>query len=113
MNGSRGCGRCRGAVARLQPVLDPGLHPEGTALAWSRTALGVLVNALLLLRTGVVGHRWDLAAIGLLLLGAAALTKAFSISRRHVLYQVGHVPSVPAGALVALAVLTRGTPPVR
>lgn len=89
-----------------EQVLDQGLQAERTALAWSRTALGVFVNALLLLRAGVVEHRWEPAAIGLLLLGAAGLTQAFSLARRRVLLQDGHVGAVPAEALLALAMLT-------
>jgi len=43
---------------------DPGLQPQRTSLAWSRTALAMVVNAVLVLRAGMVE-----SDAGLLLLG--------------------------------------------
>lgn len=53
---------------------DPGLQAERTALAWTRTAVAILVNAVLVLRTGIAGHSVVLMALSLTLLMAAALT---------------------------------------
>jgi uncharacterized membrane protein YidH (DUF202 family) len=36
---------------------DPGLQPERTRLAWSRTTIALLINALLLLRIAIVTNR--------------------------------------------------------
>jgi hypothetical protein len=51
---------------------DPGLPPQRTALAWSRTALNLLVNALLALKAGFERQQRLLLLLGLLLLAAAA-----------------------------------------
>ena len=53
---------------------DPGLQPQRTALAWSRTALAVFVNAFLVLRTGVQTGQALTTGLGVILLVAGALT---------------------------------------
>jgi len=56
----------------MSPV-DPGLQPQRTALAWSRTGLSVFVNALIVLRAGfLVEQRFILSLWILLLIAAAA-----------------------------------------
>lgn len=51
---------------------DPGLQPERTALAWSRTALLFAVNAGLLLRVGVPERDPGPLALGALLAAFSA-----------------------------------------
>ena len=50
---------------------DPGLQRERTAMAWSRTGLAVLVNALIVLRAGAQANQLPLLGLGFLLLAAA------------------------------------------
>ncbi len=88
---------------------DPGLQPERTALAWGRTALAVFVNALLVLRAGLVGAHPDLVGLGALLLFGAALLQIFSFLRRHLLTGgAGSAPTIaaPASMMFATAALT-------
>lgn len=84
---------------------DPGLQAERTALAWSRTALAVLANALLIARAGMASQRTELLVFGLLLLCAAGATQAFSAWRRVVLNQASGAARAPAAALLSLALL--------
>ena len=53
---------------------DRGLQPQRTALAWVRTGLAVFVNALLVLRTGIVTNQFFILALGTVLLVASALS---------------------------------------
>lgn len=65
---------------------DNGLQAERTALAWNRTGLAVLVNALLALRTGWVSADKPINILALVLLiasGAVILYGAYR--RRHLL----------------------------
>lgn len=84
---------------------DPGLQPERTMLAWSRTALVLAVNALLVLRIGLVGRQPGLAALGGLLAGAAGWFHWYGVHRRRrQLDRPGRVRPGPVRAL-ALVVL--------
>ena len=59
---------------------DPGLQPERTQQAWSRTLLLLLVNAFLFLRTGLLNSSW-------LMLTAATLAILLFViiaSKRHI-----------------------------
>ncbi|WP_051731856.1 DUF202 domain-containing protein [Kitasatospora phosalacinea] len=87
---------------------DPGLQPERTLLAWSRTALVLAADALLVLRTGYVRGQPGLAALGGVLAVAAVGLHAHGVRRRSA---VEHSPHVSAGrwwmrGLTAAVVLT-------
>jgi uncharacterized membrane protein YidH (DUF202 family) len=56
--------------------VDPGLQPQRTALAWTRTGLSVLLNAAVVLRSGVQADQPFLLALGMVLLVAAAVAVA-------------------------------------
>lgn len=58
--------------AVCQHVRDPGLQPERTALAWRRTASGLLLNAVLALRVGWIEDSAGLVVTSLALIVAAA-----------------------------------------
>lgn len=76
---------------------DPGMQAERTALAWGRTAMTVVVNALLALRAGIVGQRWPVTALGIALLVSAAAVMTFgAVRRRQLLSDGGPVSPSPA-----------------
>lgn len=79
---------------------DPGLQVERTALAWSRTGLAVLVNALLALRSGWVTGEVSITFLGVALLLSAAVVALCGTRRGRHLASDGGAVSAP-GSIVA------------
>ena len=90
------------------PVRDPGLQGERTALSWTRTALVIVVNALLSLRTGWVSGQPALTAVGGILVLAAIAAMVYGTRRGRAL--AGHTedvpPAVPTTAIALTAAVT-------
>lgn len=83
---------------------DPGVQPERTALAWGRTGLAVTVNALLVLRAGLLTSHPFLVALSFMLL-LAALGAIVCGAWRSRLLSGGKVTSAPPPALMAATVM--------
>lgn len=83
---------------------DPDLQAERTALAWSRTALAVRANALLVLRSGWVSERTTITALGFVPLLAAAAIYLHGAWRRRELV-AAHRPVAPRAGTTAIIVL--------
>lgn len=85
---------------------DPGLQTERTALAWTRTAFAIAVNAVLSMRAGFVAEEPSLVAVGALLFAAAGAAVAIGTVRRRQLAGRRLVITPPRGALATVAVAT-------
>lgn len=85
---------------------DPGLQPERTALAWTRTALAIAVNAVLSTRAGLVAGTPWLVAVGVLLLAASAAVVVIGTVRRRQLSGERLVITPPRGVLMGVAAAT-------
>jgi Domain of unknown function (DUF202) len=85
---------------------DPGLQPERTALAWSRTALTLAVNALLALRAGLIAGEPMLVAVGVVLFGTAGAAVVLAAVRRRQLSGEVLTITPPRGALAGLTAAT-------
>ncbi len=81
---------------------DAGLQPERTSLAWNRTGLAVVVNALLVLRAGWSSGRFPLVVVAVVLLVAAGSTVAYGAWRRRHLKTGLGMTAPPALACVRL-----------
>lgn len=87
-------------------VRDPGLQPERTSLAWTRTALAVLLNALVALRGAWVDGSAMLLATGAMLALAACALYGYGVYRGRVLLACeGHAPHPHGLAWMAALVL--------
>ncbi|GHC25327.1 hypothetical protein GCM10010082_17740 [Kushneria pakistanensis] len=74
-------------MLKPEPALDrdPGLQPERTGLAWSRTAFVMLLLSALLLRGGFAHHEPMLAWAGVALLVTTGATYAWAGVRLRVI----------------------------
>jgi uncharacterized membrane protein YidH (DUF202 family) len=86
------------------PVRDPGLQGERTALSWTRTALVIVVNALLSLRTAWVSGQPVLTVAGIILVLAAIAAMVYGTLRGRAL--AGHTADVPPAAPTMAVALT-------
>ena len=84
---------------------DPGLQPERTALSWKRTAAGLLLNAVLNLRSAYVNESRPLIWLSIALLGASAAAFVFG-HYRHVRLEAGIRSglAVPRSAVLAVSI---------
>ena len=82
---------------------DSGLQAERTALAWSRTAVAMVVNALLVLRAGLQSDQGTLMAMGALLVILAAGLFGASAWRRRALQD--RQPAAPPALLMLVTTL--------
>ena len=88
-------------------VRDLGLQVERTALAWHRTGLSVVVNALLVVRSGVEHRSNAIVALGVMLMLAACAVMLFGAWRKRELTQSSSplVPPLAAFQVVTIVVL--------
>ncbi|MGM3192884.1 DUF202 domain-containing protein [Dickeya dadantii subsp. dieffenbachiae] len=88
------------------PPRDPGLQPERTRLAWSRTAFVLLVNSVLLLKAGSMKSQPLMLAGGLFLLLMTLITYIWSRLRLHALLRSGYPCTRQSMWMMRLLMLT-------
>lgn len=93
-----------------RPPRDAGLQAERTALAWNRTGMALLANALLALRLGLVGGQALVMGLGVALLGGALAVTLLGRRRRRALVGAVQVAAPPPWMMqfTALAAVAAG-----
>lgn len=94
------------AVSR--PPRDRGLQAERTALAWNRTGLAVLVNALLALRSGWSSRDAPITILAFALLLASGAAIFYGAWRRRELLSSQETISPPTIGVATAAVVALG-----
>ncbi|MEC5318174.1 DUF202 domain-containing protein [Brenneria populi subsp. brevivirga] len=62
---------------------DPGLQPQRTGMAWSRTLFVLLIDSLLFFRAGMADDSPIVFGCGILLLGVACMMAILAVMRYH------------------------------
>lgn len=87
---------------------DPGLQPERTLLAWRRTALGLIANAVLLLASGHgrsdVRTGLGIVVLVLALAGWATVSAVYRRTNGGAIHALGHDRLIRAAAGLVLVV---------
>ena len=89
------------------PPRDPGLQGERTSLAWMRTAVAALVNALLVLRAGIVDELPAMKLVGAALIVLAGMTALFGHLRGREILRAP-VGRAAAGCVAAVTIVSAG-----
>lgn len=87
---------------------DPGLQPQRTALAWGRTGLAMIVNALLVLRLGInAGDRpVEYLGIGFLAISGGMLLIGEGRRRQLAKMPAGATPRVMTCCVVCVVLVS-------
>ena len=98
------------SAGAARPPRDAGLQAERTALAWNRTGMALLANALLALRLGLVGGQALVMGLGVALLGGALAVTLLGRRRRRALVGAVQVAAPPPWMMqfTALAAVAAG-----
>ncbi len=92
----------------MTPARDPGLQPERTALAWSRTMLLIAANAGLFVRSGLLAGDRSILGFGIALALVGAWIGWLAHRRRFALANAGfyRVTQLSVGLVSVATVLS-------